>query len=1104
MARQTQPTRRYRLPTVSVNLVTGAVLAVLLLPAMQPLLFGHLPWAADGLLHLHRLAQLDRAVQAGLLYPRWVPDMAFGFGFPLFNYYAPLSYYLLLPLLASGVSIQAALQAGYVLALLALAGGIYLWTRDLFGREAGIVASVAAAYAPYILYDVHHRGVLPEVWGLAWLSLTFWSLRRLVCRPGPRPLALATLFYAALLTGHNILALVGTPLLLVYALFLIWTADQETGTDEPAVAAQRRAAATVRWRVTWSPLFALFLGLGLSAFFWLPALAEKELVQIQQLYLPADFHYGNHFLSLPELVARPAPADAARINPALSFSFGWPQLLLALLCWLPLPTARPFTAAQRKHCLLLTLGFLLTAAMIMPLSRPLWDNLPLLAFVQFPWRFLGPATLFLAVLAGAGVARLPHRLSWWPLLSLAAVILFGLPWLFPNRYAPEAAPTPVDLIRFEAQTGALGTTSAGDYLPVTVQTLPAADTLLAAYEAAAPHYLIPRLDNAALPGAVTVLEAEYSLAEARLKVEAGEPFQARFFWFHFPGWQAWLDGRPHPVYADEPYGLLALDVPAGTHELRLAFGETSWRRLAWLLSLLTLLLFMAALLFFGRRLPSSEAGTEPEQVLPVPSLKEPGNLASGFAWMALLIGVTIFGVKSAYLDHSSNLFHRITFDGRQVQGVQMPLQLNFGNRLVLMGYDLAAAESPADVPLDLAIYWRARPPLDQDYSVGLHLVDDQGRLYGQADRLHPAGYPTSRWRATEYARDRRSLLAWPGTPPGRYDLLLFVYEANSGRRLELLNEAGQPLAVTYRLASVQLAPPRQPPDPAELVVGRLLQSGWTTAIIAWALDPPPESVETGQTLPFVLYWQAVTVPTADYTARLRLLAADGTPAADSRWAPGHYAYPTSKWQAGEVVRDSRAFLVPAAHQNDPARPLATGDYMLLLDLLDGDGRVQTEAVELARLKVVAPRRQFERPQVAFPLMAQFGQVATLIGYDVSATTLGPGDSLDLTWHWQAGVAGAVSYTTFVHLVGPDGQIYAQHDRPPLAGTRPTTGWLPGEYLSDTTTLNLAAGAPAGEYRLLLGLYDPATGERLPYYQGDSIAGDQVALPASVRLLKEDN
>ncbi|MDT8304356.1 MAG: hypothetical protein RRC07_00355, partial [Anaerolineae bacterium] len=142
------------------NWLALAILLAGVLLALQPLLAGHLPWRADGLLHVYRLVELERAVRHGELFPRWLPDLGYGFGFPLFNYYAPLSYYLLLALRALGLPLIAALQAGYALALLALCFGVYLWARALFGEVAGLVAGFAAAYAPYFLYDTLHRGVL--------------------------------------------------------------------------------------------------------------------------------------------------------------------------------------------------------------------------------------------------------------------------------------------------------------------------------------------------------------------------------------------------------------------------------------------------------------------------------------------------------------------------------------------------------------------------------------------------------------------------------------------------------------------------------------------------------------------------------------------------------------------------------------------------------------------------------------------------------------------------------------------------------------------------------------------------------------------------------
>lgn len=85
------------LPAVSRNMpwLAATLCGVL---AAQPLMYGELSWLVDGELHLMRLAQLHELFRQGIVYSRWAPDMAYGFGYPVFNFYAPLVYYLAMPL----------------------------------------------------------------------------------------------------------------------------------------------------------------------------------------------------------------------------------------------------------------------------------------------------------------------------------------------------------------------------------------------------------------------------------------------------------------------------------------------------------------------------------------------------------------------------------------------------------------------------------------------------------------------------------------------------------------------------------------------------------------------------------------------------------------------------------------------------------------------------------------------------------------------------------------------------------------------------------------------------------------------------------------------
>ncbi len=101
------------------------------------------------------------------------------------------------------------------------------------------------------------------------------------------------------------------------------------------------------------------------------------------------------------------------------------------------------------------------------------------------------------------------------------------------------------------------------------------------------------------------------------------------------------------------------------------------------------------------------------------------------------------------------------------------------------------------------------------------------------------------------------------------------------------------------------------------------------------------------------------------------------------------------------------------------------------------------------------------------------------GSSTSGLVVSPGGTLRLSLYWEAEAPTTTPYTVFTHLVGPDDQLYGQWDNPPVRGSYPTTDWSPGESVVDQYEIPVNFDAPPGEYRLLVGLYDPSTGTRLP-------------------------
>jgi hypothetical protein len=116
-----------------------------------------------------------------------------------------------------------------------------------------------------------------------------------------------------------------------------------------------------------------------------------------------------------------------------------------------------------------------------------------------------------------------------------------------------------------------------------------------------------------------------------------------------------------------------------------------------------------------------------------------------------------------------------------------------------------------------------------------------------------------------------------------------------------------------------------------------------------------------------------------------------------------------------------------------------------------------------------------------PFSAQLGPSIHLTGYNLTPQSQipNPKSQISLALYWRSTAPISTAYTVFTQLIGPDGQAWAQWDNPPQAGRYPTTAWAKQDSVVDRYILTLRDGAPPGEYRLLVGMYDPATSQRLP-------------------------
>jgi uncharacterized membrane protein len=533
------------------------------LVAAWPLFIPRLPHGTDSLTHFYTLIQLDQLMQQGVFYSRWLPYRASGLGTPLFHYYAPLAYYVTQGFNLLSQEPLLALRLAFGLTLVVGAWGIYLWVREVLKQEgSALVAVVAYVCGPYVLFNTFFRGGFAEQFALMLMPLTLWAFRRLAVTGQARYLAASVVTYAALILSHNITAFIFSPVLLAYVLLV-------AGERPPALADFKpyQKVATL--------LVAMSLGLGLASFFWLPALVEREAIVAEQLYTLPGLDYHQHFVPLTTLLVAPLTAT---IRPDLSIMAVGLGVIGLVTVW----QNKGINGRDlRRHSFFAALVVAGCVMMALPFSVWIWEAVPPLRFFQFPQRFLGVASLFVAFLTAVGAFRLKQRFKNGRAVSLL-FILMGLllshTWgLTQVRYYPALPPIDVNFImQKEREQGLMNTIYSGNFIPATVKTLPSIEQLAQASS--------QRLDATSLPAGATVIAADYGPLRYEVSLLTPKSFILRFNTFYFPGWQAELDGQASPVMPTEPHGLLGLDVPAGQHHLLIWFGSTPVRTLANILS----------------------------------------------------------------------------------------------------------------------------------------------------------------------------------------------------------------------------------------------------------------------------------------------------------------------------------------------------------------------------------------------------------------------------------------------------------------------------------------------------------------------------------------
>lgn len=563
------------------------------------------------------LVQFDQAMRDGALWPRWGADHALGYGYPVWVLYAPLAYYVAEGFHLLGLGFTAAVKAAWALGFVFGGWGMFLLLRRWFGRgpagrAAALVGGLLYIYAPYHLLTIYVRAALAEFSAMAWFPWVLLAFDRVIS-PSPRPspseeegarvwraVAVAALAYAGLLLTHTGSILLFTPLLLAYLLFALLRRGAQL--SWPWADLGRTAL-----RVAASGLLAV----GLAAIFLLPMLLEQRFI-VQDQWVQGSYGYRGHFVYLSQLLdpfwGYGYSDDLAGPDDGLSFQLGIAGVVLAVTAAV---VGLRRSSPQRGVTGFFLAATLASLAALLPLAQPLWDAVGPAALLQFPWRLLGIASLGLAILGGAAVASLlwarpaadasPEgaaaaiQAPAGAILGLA-IVLASLPFAVPQYTGIQ----PIDeselsIIRFE--------TAYPDMIGRTVNTERTftETPLVAQYLAGEP------LQKAVLLAGSGTVSSTARGASVTAQVDADGPATVLFYTYDFPGWLATVDGQRVQHRTQPPYGLIAVDVPAGQHQVAIRHGTTPVRTAGALISALSLLIVVVLFFWPARRARPGEA-----------------------------------------------------------------------------------------------------------------------------------------------------------------------------------------------------------------------------------------------------------------------------------------------------------------------------------------------------------------------------------------------------------------------------------------------------------------------------------------------------------------
>jgi len=513
------------------------ILAITLisLPAVFRLLRpGFFPMYDD--MQVIRVEQMHKCIEDGQIPCRWVPDLGYGYGYPLFDYYAPLPYYFMEVIHLIGFSFIDCVKIGFIASVFLSAFFFFLLARRFFGVYGSLLTSFVWTMVPFRAADIFVRGAMGEAWGMALLPAYLWGFEKFIHDKDSKSFAMFSLTGGLFFISHNLTVIMSLPLI------AIWF-----------VARSRSAKGILKYLV-----LSVVLSLSLASFYVVPLIVGHNLVHIETL-TKGYFNFINHFSSIKQIFFSThwgyGPSEVGSGDDAF-VGIGPLHLILGVIGFVA--TFIDKTKSKTYFFATLFLTAFLYAFLMHAKSTPFWQVFPFMKYFQFPWRLALPASFIFSFLSGCFYEKIPRLIKPVTFIFTIALILI----VYGSFFAPKQWLNISDKDKLEGEARELAqTASIYDYLPKSAQINPAQK---------APNGLI--VDEGRVDVFSSTRGSDWYRFNIIVKSENATLVVPAY---DFPGWQVYVDGKhiPHERFGD--LGLISVKTSQGTHRLDVFLVKTS-------------------------------------------------------------------------------------------------------------------------------------------------------------------------------------------------------------------------------------------------------------------------------------------------------------------------------------------------------------------------------------------------------------------------------------------------------------------------------------------------------------------------------------------------